>query len=240
MDQVNSAISSNLGILAGFTVLLALVVVLLLVALLLQTRRLARLTSRVDGLTRGVDGRSLESVLDAHLETVFRVARDLDALEARATALETAARRHFDRVGLIRFNPFEDTGGNQSFALALLDGSLDGFVVSSLHSRTGTRIYAKSVRAGAAEATLSLEEKHALDLARGQGAARSVARASRITGGRSGDTNARADSTNVRGSVARGVTPPSQAFDADVLDQPQEGADGSNVSRPSWRDTPRS
>ena len=172
MDQLNSAISSNLAIAASVLVVVAIVVVVVLVALAVQTRRLARLTARVDGLTRGVDGRSLESVLDAHLETVFRVSRDLDGLASRVTAVEDAARRHFARVGLVRFNPFEDTGGNQSFALALLDGNLDGFIVSSLHSRTGTRIYAKSITGGTAETALSAEETQALDVARSQTATR--------------------------------------------------------------------
>ncbi|HEY5486120.1 MAG TPA: DUF4446 family protein [Candidatus Limnocylindrales bacterium] len=193
MDQLNSAISSNLAIAASVLVVVALVVVVLLVALLVQTRRLARLTARVEGLTRGVDGRSLESVLDAHLETVFRVSRDLDALASRATAIEVAARRHFARVGLVRFNPFEDTGGNQSFALALLDGNLDGFVVSSLHSRTGTRIYAKSITSGTAETALSAEETQALDVARSQTAAKPRSPASgaaRGSGGESARTQA--------------------------------------------------
>ena len=54
----------------------------------------------------------------------------------------------FQRIGLVRFNPFEDTGGNQSFALALLDQAGDGFVVSSLHARAGTRVYGKAVAKG--------------------------------------------------------------------------------------------
>jgi hypothetical protein len=68
----------------------------------------------------------------------------------------------FSRVGLVRFNPFEDTGGNQSFALAVLDGNGDGFVVSSLHARAGTRLYAKSVSRGASDSALSAEEAEAL------------------------------------------------------------------------------
>jgi hypothetical protein len=65
-------------------------------------------------------------------------------------------------VGLVRFNPFEDTGGNQSFALALLDGRGDGFVVSSLHARAGTRVYAKAVTDGRSDGALSEEESDAL------------------------------------------------------------------------------
>jgi Protein of unknown function (DUF4446) len=83
-------------------------------------------------------------------------------LSARSAVLEANGRRSIQRVGLVRFNPFEDTGGNQSFALALTDAGGDGFVVSSLHSRTGTRLYAKTVVAGRSDAALSSEEAEAL------------------------------------------------------------------------------
>ena len=116
-------------------------------------------------MTRGTDGRSLESVLDAHLDKVFAVARELDELSARSAVLEATTRRAFQRVGLVRFNPFEDTGGNQSFAVAVLDANGDGFVLSSLHARGGTRLFAKSLAGGRAEAALSAEETEAVRLA---------------------------------------------------------------------------
>ena len=111
------------------------------------------------------DLRSLDAVLDAHLDKVLAVARELDELSARSAVLEAANRRTIQRVGLVRFNPFEDTGGNQSFALALTDASGTGFVVSSLHSRTGTRVYAKAVTEGRSDGALSAEEGEALRLA---------------------------------------------------------------------------
>ena len=93
---------------------------------------------------------------------MFAVARDVDDLTARTAILEAASRKAFRRVGLVRFNPFEDTGGNQSFALALLDAEGDGWVLSSLHARGGTRIYAKSIARGRSEAALSEEETAAI------------------------------------------------------------------------------
>jgi uncharacterized protein DUF4446 len=141
-------------------------VLVLLLLTFLQARRLARLRRRIEGLTRGSEGRSLEAVLEGHLEKVFKVERELDELAARQAVVEAGARRAFQHVGIVRFNPFEDTGGNQSFAVALLDAHSDGFVLSSLHSRVGTRVYAKVVAGGRAEATLSTEEAEALRLAR--------------------------------------------------------------------------
>ena len=137
----------------------------LVAMLVLQAIQINQLRQRLEMLTRGADGRSLEGVLDAHLELVHQVSEDLDDLTARTARLEVRSASHVAHVGLVRFNPFPDTGGNQSFALAMLDGTGDGFIVSSLHSRTGTRIYAKAVAAGKAESSLSAEESQAMDLA---------------------------------------------------------------------------
>jgi hypothetical protein len=125
-------------------------------------RRTRTLDERLRSITRGSDGRSLESILDDYLEKVFAMARQLDDVAARTAILEAAQRKAFQRVGLVRFNPFEDTGGNQSFTLALLDAAGDGWVLSSLHARQGTRIYAKAIKSGRADAELSEEESAAL------------------------------------------------------------------------------
>jgi hypothetical protein len=163
---LNQLVTSSIGVIA---VALAIACVVLIVAVVVLARRTASLDRRLDGLTRGADGVSLESVLSSHLAQVHEVARDVDALEARSAVLEQTQRRTFQRMGLVRFNPFEDTGGNQSFVLALLDQRGDGFIVSSLHSRTGTRIYGKAITGGTSDAALSSEEAEALRLALASG-----------------------------------------------------------------------
>lgn len=137
----------------------------LLTIVMLQSLQISRMKQRVDMLTGGAEG-DLEAVLGQHLEIVHEVGQDLDELTARMAVLESTGRHHYARQGLVRFSPFEDTGGNQSFALALLDESDDGLIISSLHSRTGTRIYAKAVSNGKADATTSPEETQAIDQAR--------------------------------------------------------------------------
>jgi hypothetical protein len=143
-------------------VLLGIAVVLLLLAVLSLARRTGRIDARLAGLTRGSTVGDLGGVLEDHLDKVDAVARALDAQSARMAAIEGSQRRAFQRVGLVRYNPFEETGGNQSFALALLDGGGDGWVLSSLHARSGTRVYAKAIRAGRADAALSDEEAAAI------------------------------------------------------------------------------
>jgi len=133
--------------------------------------RVGRLSRRLEQLTRGSDEGNLEAVLGQHLERVRKVVRDVDDVAARTSALESDMRRSLGRLGLVRYNPFDDTGGNQSFALAIVDAAGDGFVVSSLHARQGTRVYAKAVAKGSAEVALSEEESAALLQALAQPAA---------------------------------------------------------------------
>jgi len=167
LNDLSALVSPNLGL-----VVTALVVtcVVLLIAVVVLLRRTSGFERRFAGLTRGAEGQSLEDILDAHLDKVYAVGRDLDELSARSAVLEATQRKAFQRVGLVRYNPFEDTGGNQSFALALLDQHGDGFVISSLHARAATRVYGKAITRGASESNLSAEEDEALKLALASGA----------------------------------------------------------------------
>jgi hypothetical protein len=99
----------------------------------------------------------------AALENVSPMALpvDLDRVNQLAKQLEGA----IQRVGVVRYNPFEDTGSNQSFVLAMLDALGDGFVLSSLHSRQATRMFLKPVTGGKADSAVSEEENEAIRLA---------------------------------------------------------------------------
>ena len=146
---------------------LLVLVLVLVVAVVFLARRTRRIDARLASLTRGGDGASLEAMLGSRLDKVDDVSRELDELAARMAILEGAQRKAFQRVGLVRYNPFEETGGNQSFALALLDAAGDGWVLSSLHARSGTRVYAKAIKAGRGDAALSDEETAAIQQAQG-------------------------------------------------------------------------
>ncbi|HXG25667.1 MAG TPA: DUF4446 family protein [Candidatus Binatia bacterium] len=159
LEQLNALVSAYVGPIVIGLVVVVLVLALAVIGLIRRSRRLNR---RLASLTQGSDAGSLEAVLGSHMERVRQVVREVDTVAARTTMLERDFQAAFGRVGLVRFNPFEDTGGNQSFALALLDGRGDGFVVSSLHARAGTRVYAKSIVRGTSEAALSTEEAEAV------------------------------------------------------------------------------
>lgn len=69
---------------------------------------------------------------------------------------------HLQKIATSRYNPYEDTGGDQSFSVALIDGNLNGILLTSLHSRAGTRIYTKQIVSGKSDLELSKEEKEVL------------------------------------------------------------------------------
>lgn len=65
-------------------------------------------------------------------------------------------------IGIVRFNPFAEAGGNQSFSLAFLNGEADGIVITSLYTKEGNRTYGKPIKKGKSEYSLSEEEEEAI------------------------------------------------------------------------------
>jgi len=76
--------------------------------------------------------------------------------------LEDLKKFSIQKVGIVRFNPFKEVGGNQSFSIALLDGNDNGIVITSLYTREGNRVYGKPIKRGQSEYLLSEEEKEAI------------------------------------------------------------------------------
>lgn len=86
--------------------------------------------------------------------------KDIVTLISRCDTIEKDGMNHIQKIGLLRFNPFKDTGGNQSFIVSFVDANNTGVVISGLYSRSGTRWYAKRIVKGiGTEHELSEEEK---------------------------------------------------------------------------------
>jgi hypothetical protein len=130
--------------------------------------RQTKLLRRYRLLLNGESGRDLDSILLAQGDDLETLKQAVTALDRRVDTLAAEALNHVQRTGIVRFNAFPDTGSDLSFAIALLDGHDNGFVISSLYGRHESRIYAKPIKAGVSTYTLSEEEKQALAIARGQ------------------------------------------------------------------------
>ena len=162
MSDLNRLFTDNLAlaflIVAGF-------LVLLLVAVLIQSIRLGRTRRAYRKLLAGEEGGSLQEILDQHIGSVREASGRMDDMNTMLEYLEQRTRGSLQHIGLVRFNPFEDTGSDQSFAIALLDDRKDGIVLSSLHGRANTRVFAKPVENGASRHALSTEESQAIKIA---------------------------------------------------------------------------
>ncbi len=123
---------------------------------------LSKLQRRFTAALSKSDGDSLEKVLNSHLRTVEKVDRHLVKLDDAYRRLAATGSLASQKISIVRFNPFGDTGGDQSFVLAVLDAHNSGYVITSIHGREGTRVYVKPVDLGKSKYPLSEEEKQAL------------------------------------------------------------------------------
>jgi hypothetical protein len=91
--------------------------------------------------------------------------KKLDKAFLEISELQKISKKTFQKLGVVRFNPFNDMGGNQSFVIALLDDKNNGFVLSSLFDKEGSRIFAKTIKQGKSDRLLSKEEEKAIEKA---------------------------------------------------------------------------
>jgi len=162
VPELNRTLVDNLALVVG---VLAAVLIGLVVVAVVQWRRLREATRAYRSLVSDSEGGSLQQLLDTHIGKVVEVGARMEKLAELHDYLEVRSRGSLQHIGLVRFNPFEDTGSDQSFAIALLDDRRDGIVLSSLHGRGQTRVFAKPVEAGESKHTLSDEEGQAIRIA---------------------------------------------------------------------------
>jgi hypothetical protein len=127
-----------------------------------------RLSDHYNKINQTSKGQGLRPLLDEILKTTNENKRDIDLLRKYCDKIEDDGHFHIQKVGLLRFNPFKDTGGDQSFILSLTDKNDTGIIISGLYSRSGLRWYAKKVELGKGiEHELSDDERKALKEAGG-------------------------------------------------------------------------
>lgn len=113
-------------------------------------------------LLTGRGGADLEATLRDFIARMNHIEQMTQALDLRLTELQVKLPYVVQHIGVVRFNPFSDKGGDQSFVLAILDDHADGAVLSALHGRSDVRVYAKPVIGGQSTYTLTSEEKEAI------------------------------------------------------------------------------
>ncbi len=145
-----------------FVLFIGFFVFILFVWLALMELRHRRVARTLRTLLTGRAGADLEAVLQDYISRMDRIERTTNSLSQQTVSLAEKQPYVVQHVGMVRFNPFADKGGDQSFAIALLDDHTDGVVISCLHTRADNKVYAKPIVGGQSSYNLTDEEKQAI------------------------------------------------------------------------------
>lgn len=124
--------------------------------------KLLALQKRVDDLTQGVAKKDIVELVTSFSKQNETIANDIVAIHAEFSKIREDTKKFFRKVGLVRYQGFSNTGGDQSFSIALLDDTYSGFVLTSLYGRDFSKTYAKRIENGKPSHPLTEEEQEAL------------------------------------------------------------------------------
>lgn len=136
----------------------------LVVSILGLTAYFVQFKKRVDLFFQNGD-KNIEKLLVDQLKESEKQRKEIAKIIKEIAILKNITQKSLQKIGLVRFNPLKNVGGDQSFSIALLDLDNNGFVITSIYSREGNRIYAKPINNGKSEYSLSDEEGEAIQKA---------------------------------------------------------------------------
>lgn len=150
---------------SGFLVIaVAFILLIVIVLQIFAQRKISKLTDRVNDFMNNTEGdKNIEQLLLEYIGEVRDVNDKYNMVISSINSIKDNMKFCVQKVGVVRYNPFEDVGGELCFALALLDKNNDGVVLNSIYSREGCYTYAKPLENGICEKyKLSSEEEEAI------------------------------------------------------------------------------
>ncbi len=149
----------------SYMIILTILFIIILIAFGFTLWKFFQLQKSYGQFLHGAESKQIEQLIKNYAKDVDDALHKIDELAEFVAKMHTQAQFSISKQSLIRFNPFGDTGGDQSFVLTLLDNHNNGVVISSVHARTSTRIYAKEINNGLSKYNLSDEETISLQKA---------------------------------------------------------------------------
>lgn len=160
-------ISEMLGIDSDYIIIgLAVVTLIMLIILIVNTVFIVQLRKRYKIFMTGKNAKNLEKTLIERLDQVDELLKANAINERNIKKIFANMKFTFQKVGLVKYDAFNEMGGKLSFSLALLNETDDGFVMNAVHSREGCYTYIKEIVDGNSIIVLSDEEKEALEMAK--------------------------------------------------------------------------
>ena len=144
---------------------LAAVCVILFILVIVSMTQIKKLKKKYNAFMSGKNAKSLEETLITRLNQIDKLMAANEENEKSIDKLSGDMKYTFQKVGLVKYDAFNEMGGKLSFSLALLNNSNDGFVLNAVHSREGCYTYVKEIIDGNSIIVLADEEKEALEMA---------------------------------------------------------------------------
>ena len=146
-----------------FLIVLTCLVFLLAIGFITMIVKLSKLNKKYRDFMKKIgNGKNIEEDLETFMYRVERVERQNSEISAYINNLDEDLKKCIQKVGIVRYNAFKDTGSDLSFALALLDDENNGVVLNGIYSREMSNIYAKPIEHGKSTYTISEEESQAI------------------------------------------------------------------------------
>lgn len=158
----------DLGYLFLISVILGVIVLMTVILLIIEICKVNRLKKRLDGFLVGKDGVSLEQDIVGLCEDNRFLKNQADKNKKDIRNLYKRMEKAYQKMGLVKYDAFNQMGGQLSFSLALLDENNNGFIINSVHSTEGCYSYTKEIRNGDCTISLGKEEAEALAIAMGE------------------------------------------------------------------------
>ncbi|QXM07009.1 DUF4446 family protein [Crassaminicella indica] len=163
MEHILKIIRENLEIIVFYSGVISM---LLLIIICVQSAKISKLKKKYETLSNNIEGKSIEDI-------IYEYYKKIDNLDIRMNKMDTLVEKiqekllySIQKVGMVQYNAFDDVGGSLSFSIALLDEQNNGFILTSIYSRSNNVIYGKPIKKGKSSHTLSAEEIQALDRAK--------------------------------------------------------------------------
>lgn len=164
MDILEFNINYQL-ILSVIGTILAVLLVFLILQFFWLRAKVNRLYRKYKYFMMGEDGGSIEMKLSTEVRELRDMVESSQGMLHQQELLATMQLKSFQKIGLVRYDAFDETGDKLSFSLTLLDGKNNGVVLSSLAGHDASRIYAKAVTGGECREALSAEEAESIGIA---------------------------------------------------------------------------
>ena len=150
-----------------FNLIIMVLVLVLIILAIINLISLRRLKNNYKKLMEVLGkGNNFNDMLKNYVMEVEDASNEIERLKRKTDSLQKNVEKCFQKIGIVRYNAFSETGGSLSFALALLDFENSGFVINGVYSRDNTTTtYAKPVVNGKSKYTLVKEEEEALEIA---------------------------------------------------------------------------